>query len=57
MAAIQQQNMERFVPFTGQSAGLITDIRPARDIVRSLVEEARAALQGISAVMTRNRYE
>lgn len=48
MAAIQQQNMERFVPFTGQSAGLIADIRPARDIVLSLVEEARAALQGTS---------
>jgi enoyl-[acyl-carrier protein] reductase II len=48
MSAIQQQNMERFVPFTGQSAGLIGDILPARDIVRRLIVQATEALESTS---------
>ena len=31
-------------PFSGQSAGLVRDVRPAAEIVRSLVAEAEAAL-------------
>lgn len=45
MRAIQQQSMEQFVPFTGQSAGLIREILSARDIVRRLIEQATEALQ------------
>jgi hypothetical protein len=48
MSAIQQQNMERFVPFTGQSAGLIGEILPARDIVRRLIVQATEALESTS---------
>jgi enoyl-[acyl-carrier protein] reductase II len=47
MGAIQQQNMERFVPFTVQSAGLIGEILPARDIVQRVIEQATEALQNI----------
>jgi nitronate monooxygenase/enoyl-[acyl-carrier protein] reductase II len=48
MGAIQQQHMELFVPFTGQSAGVIGEILPARDIVRRLIVEATEALQNTS---------
>lgn len=48
MSAIQQQNMERFVPFTGQSAGLIGEILPARDIVQRLILQASEALKSTS---------
>lgn len=44
MSAIQ----ERFVPFTGQSAGLIGEILPARDIVQRLIAQATEALQSTS---------
>lgn len=47
MAAIQQQHMELFVPFTGQSAGLIGEILPALDIVQRLIVQATEALQKI----------
>ncbi|WLQ07167.1 hypothetical protein [Arthrobacter oryzae] len=40
--------MGRFVPFTGQSTGLIAEILPARDIVRRLIEQATEALQNTS---------
>jgi enoyl-[acyl-carrier protein] reductase II len=45
LEAIGQGRMERFVPFTGQSAGLIHDVRPAADIVRALVDGAAEALR------------
>ena len=47
MAAFQQQHMELFVPFTGQSAGLIGEILPALDIVQRLIVQATEALQKI----------
>jgi hypothetical protein len=37
--------MEAFVPFTGQSAGLIREVRPAAEIVLELVREAEDALE------------
>jgi hypothetical protein len=39
--------MERFVPFMGQSASLIGEILPARDIVQRVIEQATEALQNI----------
>ncbi|MEA5454100.1 nitronate monooxygenase [Sinomonas sp. JGH33] len=41
---IQQGRMEEFVPFGGQSAGLIREILPAAEIVSRLVAEASRAL-------------
>ena len=36
-----------YLPFTGQSAGLITDVRPAAEIVDRVVAEAEAALAAL----------
>lgn len=45
MTAVQQGKMYDYVPFSGQSAGLVHDILPAGDIVHRLVAEAEAALE------------
>ena len=50
--AVQQQIMEQFVPFTGQSAGMIGKILPARVIVQRFIEQATAALQTTSRIIT-----
>ncbi|MDP9890166.1 NAD(P)H-dependent flavin oxidoreductase [Pseudarthrobacter enclensis] len=48
MEAVRKQSMERFVPFTGQSVGMIGEVLPARDIVQRLIEQATEALQNTS---------
>jgi nitronate monooxygenase/enoyl-[acyl-carrier protein] reductase II len=45
MQAFQEGRGHEIVPFSGQTAGLITDVRPAAQIVAQLVEEAEAALR------------
>lgn len=45
MAAVQQGQMFQYIPFSGQSAGLIHDVLPAGDIVGRLVTEAEEALE------------
>ena len=37
------------LPFTGQSAQLVHDVVPARDLVARLVAEAEQALAGVRA--------
>jgi enoyl-[acyl-carrier protein] reductase II len=44
LSAVREERMEDFVPFTGQTAGLIRDIRSAVDVVTQLVREAEHAL-------------
>lgn len=44
-AGINGGEMERYVPFTGQTAGLIREILPAGEIVRRLIGEAEEAFQ------------
>jgi nitronate monooxygenase/enoyl-[acyl-carrier protein] reductase II len=34
-----------YIPFTGETAGMIGDVRPAAEIVESLVREAEEALR------------
>lgn len=51
MEAVRQQRMERFVPFTGQSVGMIGEVLPARDIVQRLIEQATEALQNTSRLI------
>jgi nitronate monooxygenase/enoyl-[acyl-carrier protein] reductase II len=41
-----------YIPFTGQSAGLIHDILPAAEIVRRIVDEAEVALGRAGAAMS-----
>ena len=42
-------------PFTGQTAGLIGDVRPAAEIVRGMVSEAAAALARAAAMSDAER--
>lgn len=44
---IQHGRMEEFVPFGGQSAGLIREILPAAEIVSRLIEQATDALTSV----------
>ena len=50
MTSIQQGRPHELTPFTGQSAGLILDVRPAADIVRAMVAEAEDALERAGAL-------
>ena len=45
MDAVSGGRMHELVPFSGQSVGLIRDVRPAAKIVKSLVAEAERALE------------
>ncbi|GAB2683942.1 NAD(P)H-dependent flavin oxidoreductase [Kribbella swartbergensis] len=44
LAAVRNGGGDEYIPFTGQSAGLVHDIVPARDLVSRLIEEAETAL-------------
>jgi nitronate monooxygenase/enoyl-[acyl-carrier protein] reductase II len=44
-AAVAQGRLGELFPFTGQTAGLITDVLPAAEIVHRLVAEAEETLQ------------
>jgi nitronate monooxygenase/enoyl-[acyl-carrier protein] reductase II len=46
-AALLEGRGEDHLPFTGQSAALIGDVLPARDIVRRVVSEAKAVLAAL----------
>ncbi|MDQ3910701.1 MAG: nitronate monooxygenase [Actinomycetota bacterium] len=50
MSAIQQRRPHELVPFTGQTAGLIRDILPAAEIVRTMIAEAEQALERASTL-------
>jgi len=43
--SIRTGRSHELTPFTGQTAGLIRDVRPAGEIVRGLAAEADAALR------------
>jgi nitronate monooxygenase/enoyl-[acyl-carrier protein] reductase II len=43
-AAMQENRLHEYLPFAGQSAALVHDVKPAAEIVRELVEGAEAAL-------------
>lgn len=44
--AIRGGRGHEYRPFSGQTVGMIDDVLPAREIVRSLVEGAERALAG-----------
>ena len=52
MAAVEQRRPHELTPFTGQTAGLIRDVRPAAEIVRAMVADAEDALERASAYST-----
>lgn len=45
MAAVRRGSLEDLLPLTGQSAGLIHDVRPAAEIVDALIRQAEDALR------------
>ena len=45
MGAVRRGRPDELTPFTGQTAGLITEILPAGEIVRGMVAEAEEALR------------
>jgi nitronate monooxygenase/enoyl-[acyl-carrier protein] reductase II len=45
MTALREDRAHELVPFTGQTAGLIGDVRPAAKIVEDLVAEASEAVE------------
>jgi nitronate monooxygenase/enoyl-[acyl-carrier protein] reductase II len=47
LAALQRGDGHEFIPFTGQSAGLVHDILPAAEIVRRTIDEAEVAIAGL----------
>lgn len=52
MEAIQEERFEEVVPFTGQTAGLISEVLPAAEIVRVLIREAEEALRRGDRLLT-----
>ena len=50
-AALPQGRLHEYVPFAGESAGLIDEILPAGEIVARLVAEAEAALARTTAML------
>jgi nitronate monooxygenase/enoyl-[acyl-carrier protein] reductase II len=51
MAAIQQERFGEVVPFTGQTAGLISEVLPAGEIVHRLIVEAEDTLRRASGFL------
>ncbi|HWQ89301.1 MAG TPA: nitronate monooxygenase family protein [Desulfitobacteriaceae bacterium] len=49
IAAIQQGRMEEFIPWAGQTVGLVHEVLPAAEIVRRIAAEAEEALKSIKA--------
>jgi nitronate monooxygenase/enoyl-[acyl-carrier protein] reductase II len=49
LAALRANRMHEYIPFAGQSAALVHEIRPAGEIVREMVEGAEAALSAARA--------
>ena len=45
LSAIQQGKMEEFIPWAGQTVGLVREILPAAEIVKRMVAEAEEALK------------
>ncbi len=45
VSVIRQRRPHELVPFTGQTAGMIRDVLPAKEIVRKMVAEAEQALE------------
>ena len=52
MAAIQEGRPHELTPFAGQSAGLVHDILPAAEIVRTMSSDAEKALQRAAGLRT-----
>lgn len=52
LAAVARGRGDEYLPFTGQTAGLINDIRPAAEIITTVLAEAHAALTSAADCVT-----
>ena len=50
IGGLRAGKLHDYVPFTGQTAGLIRDVLPAAEIVHRLVAEAESTLGSVSSV-------
>ena len=48
MGSIKRERPHELTPFTGQTTGLIVDVRPAGDIVRSFLADAELAIENVT---------
>jgi enoyl-[acyl-carrier protein] reductase II len=48
ISVVRQRKPHELVPFTGQTAGLVHEVWPAREILRGMVDEAEQALQRVN---------
>jgi enoyl-[acyl-carrier protein] reductase II len=51
MTGMKKGRDHEFVPFTGQSAGIVHDILPAAEIINRMVMEARESLERAAAFL------
>jgi enoyl-[acyl-carrier protein] reductase II len=51
-AAIGENRMHELVAVAGQSSGLVREVMPAAEIVRSIVDEAEQALQAVGKLIS-----
>jgi enoyl-[acyl-carrier protein] reductase II len=51
VASVRAGGGHEYIPFTGQSAALVRDIVPARDLVARLVQEAEQALRAAGSAL------
>ncbi len=51
MSAVQHGNMHEFIPWTGQTAGMVREVLPAAEIVRRMVAETDEALRRAGALV------
>src|SRR5918912_370835 len=54
LSAIQARTTHELLPFTGQTAGMVQDILPAREIVEKMVTEAELALARADAFRSKS---
>ncbi|MGH3989106.1 MAG: NAD(P)H-dependent flavin oxidoreductase [Pseudonocardiaceae bacterium] len=52
LAAVARGRVDEYLPLTGQTAGLINDIRPAAEIITTVLAEARTALISAAECVT-----
>lgn len=48
LSAIQQGKMEEYIPWAGQSVGLVREVLPAADIIKRMIVDAENTLRGVS---------
>jgi NAD(P)H-dependent flavin oxidoreductase YrpB (nitropropane dioxygenase family) len=51
LSAISEGRAHQLIPLTGQTAGMITEVLPAAEIVRQIVADAATALRSLQPLL------